>query len=53
MRHFLFEDKDYRIRATFKKRRIRDPALELARLLKKRHKGPSGGRARKTDLRQR
>ena len=54
MRHFLFEDKDYEIKATFKKRRnIRDPAAELARLFKRRGMGFSGGSGYKTDFRQR
>jgi hypothetical protein len=44
MRHFLFEEKEYKLRGTFKKRReIRDPAVELARLLRKRPRG--GGKA--------
>ena len=55
MRHYLFEDKDYQIKATFKKRKnIRDPAAELARLFKKRHGGSFGGSGHKApDLRQR
>jgi hypothetical protein len=53
-RHFLFEDKEYRIRATFKRRKaIRDPVAELARLLRKGSKGAFGGtRQPRADLRQ-
>lgn len=54
MRHFLFEDKEYRYRPNFKFRRnkIKDPAVELIRLLRMGGKGsgPKGPRPR--DLRQ-
>jgi len=52
MRHFLFEDKEYRFKAYFKRQAIKDPVAELARLL--RRKGSfSGGRGRRTaDSRQ-
>ena len=59
MRHFLFEDKEYKIRATFKRRVIRDAATELARLLRRSSYGRYGGyrggssSSRKADLRQR
>jgi len=59
MRHFLFEDKDYKIRADFKRKRrvIHDPVLELARILRnasKRNRAGSGHRTSlyKPDLRQ-
>ncbi|MDR0601556.1 MAG: DUF3363 domain-containing protein [Treponema sp.] len=45
MRHFLFEEKEYRIRASFKRRKeIRDAVTELSRLLRSRGTGRSGGR---------
>jgi len=36
MRHFLFEDKEYRFKAYFKRQSIKDPVAELARLLRRR-----------------
>ena len=53
MRHFLFEDKEYRYRPNFKFRRnrIKDPAAELVRLLRMGGKG-SGPGPRPRDLRQ-
>ncbi|MDR1389529.1 MAG: DUF3363 domain-containing protein [Treponema sp.] len=48
MRHFLFEEKEYRIRASFKRRREPDAMRELARLM--RGGRSSGGRS--ADLRQ-
>ena len=56
MRSFLLLDEEYRIKATFKRGRIiRDPAVELARLLRKASRGSSfkGGRGRSVDFRQR
>ena len=58
MRHFLFEDKPYRINPRFKrKRNEQDSAAALARLLKRltprsRFKSSSGTRGRRTDTRQ-
>jgi hypothetical protein len=53
MRHFLFEDKEYRYRPNFKFRRnkIKDPAVELIRLLRIGGKGSRPG-PRPRDLRQ-
>ena len=53
MRHFLFEDKDYRYRANFKRynRQARDPVVELARLFRRKG-GTSKPKARPRDLRQ-
>ena len=51
MRHFLFEDKEYRYRAYFKRRAIRDPMAELARHLRGSRRS-SGGGGRGTDTRQ-
>jgi hypothetical protein len=51
MRHFLFEDKEYRYRANFRRaRQVRDPVVELARLF--RRKGFAKPRPRPKDLRQ-
>lgn len=57
MRHFLFEDKEYKIRPYFKRRRLPDAAVELARLLRrfgKKHRSTGGafGGARGADTRQ-
>jgi len=60
MRHFLFEDKEYRINPQFRRRRLReqDPSRALAQLLrelrpgKKRRAFISTGRIRGTDTRQ-
>jgi hypothetical protein len=50
MRHFLFEEKEYRIRAVFRRRRESADAMEtLARLLRGKR---SGGVRRGADLRQ-
>jgi hypothetical protein len=44
MRHFLFEEKEYRIRADFRRqRKSRDSALELARLLRRKSAGRGSG----------
>ena len=51
MRHFLFEDKEYRYRANFRRaRQIRDPVYELSRLF--RRKGFAKSKPRPKDLRQ-
>jgi hypothetical protein len=56
MRHFLFEEQEYRVNIRFRrKRNEQDSAKALARLL--RHKGPyrhsgGGGGSRRTDARQ-
>ena len=57
MRHFLFEEKEYRINPHFRRRRNeQDSARALARLLRpknSRHStGPRSGGSRKTDARQ-
>ena len=56
MRHFLFEDKEYRINPRFKRRKNeRDSAQALARLLRSggaKHTGNRQGGGRKTDARQ-
>jgi hypothetical protein len=54
MRHFLFEDKDYRYRVAFKRHRIPDPAVELARLLRSgfTSRRLSGRPERRADVRQ-
>jgi hypothetical protein len=56
MRHFLFEDKEYRINPRFKRRKKEgDSAHALARLLKSingKHAGNRQGGGRKTDARQ-
>jgi hypothetical protein len=53
LRHFLFESKEYRYRANFRRRarQIRDPVVELARLFRKK-KATSKPGARPKDLRQ-
>jgi hypothetical protein len=50
MRHFLFEEKEYQFKASFKHRIIRDPAAELARVMKR--KAVRTGRERHVDIRQ-
>ena len=56
MRRFLFEDKEYRYKANFRQaRKIRDPVVELARLLRKGSIGKrfnNKSRVRPKDLRQ-
>jgi len=54
MRHFLFEDKDYRYNAYFKRRArdVRDPVSELARLFRTGRSGGARPRTRFIDLRQ-
>lgn len=57
MRHFLFEEKEYKIKPAFRRnKKERDSAAELARLLKrtgaKRAGSAGGGAGRKTDARQ-
>jgi hypothetical protein len=56
VRHFLFEEKEYRINPKFRRRRNEpDSAQALARLLKlrsSRHSGGYSGGIRKADLRQ-
>jgi hypothetical protein len=58
MRHFLFEDKEYKINPQFKRKRgnEQDSARVLARFLRgkrSRHSGRGSGGARRTDARQR
>jgi hypothetical protein len=43
MRHFLFEDKEYRIGASFRRRRQQDAAQSLARLVRKKGRGGHSG----------
>jgi hypothetical protein len=57
MRHFLFEDREYKINIQFRRRKgERDSAQALARLLRvknpSRGSGRSGGGSRKVDVRQ-
>ena len=52
MRHFLFEDKEYRYKASFRRSRQRDPVVELARLFR-RKKHFAKPNPRPKDLRQR
>ena len=58
MRHFLFEEKEYRINPSFRRRKIEDSARALARLLRpgnrenKRPSGGPGGGRRGIDARQ-
>jgi len=53
MSHFLFENKEYHIKAAFKRRKeIPDPAVELSRLLKKVSKCYSVSSRHYRDLRQ-
>ena len=51
MRHFLFEDQEYRYRANFRRSRQRDPVVELARLFR-RKKHTANSKSRPKDLRQ-
>jgi len=52
MRHFLFEDKEYRYKAYFRRaRQVRDPVAELARAFRRKSKGFTA-KPRPKDLRQ-
>jgi len=53
MRHFLFEDKEYKLRATFKRRAIRDAATELSNILNRHSGSYKACSHQKTDYRQR